>query len=360
MQYGIGGENMDGGGTNLLIKFKDGKATIQSEIETNVPAWTEATSDYDVNMETGPVLTFDTYNPVLHYFTEPHSSQLQGQKADFEFIIMAASDSTIVLQGKKYHARLIMKRLPDNFDPNNFKTGIEHIKNSIYYTNYTISSENKPVGELDISENGNTLTGTVNGKPVSLPFVYSTSGIELLDTLRIGDKHVTSLKYDEANKNFENKNEKIELFGKTDKQYEDFIGQYTFYADGKSSIKVNLTPLKYAQSFKMIGYTLRGINGTFIVKYKDGHLSFAAQTLAGSEPLLRAFLVGDYLQSDPNEELVSQLSENTTNQYYFVTNGVGYSDGLLVGYDDDTGNMTGINWSKPFEYLYNIYMVKAQ
>ena len=47
------------------------------------------TSQYDIISDMGPVLTFNTYNAILHYFTEPKgSSDVDGMAGDYEFVFM--------------------------------------------------------------------------------------------------------------------------------------------------------------------------------------------------------------------------------------------------------------------------------
>lgn len=355
LKYGMGGEELSGGGTNILAKFKDGTATLSSDLETNVPAWQEASSPYSVSMETGPVLAFDVYNPVLHYFTEPHADQLKGQEADFEFIIMKVSNDTIVLQGKKYHTTLYMTRLADDFDVTAFRKGVDKVRNDLVYMDYTVKNGDKAVGLLEMNDAGTLLSGTVGDKSVSLPFVYTATGIHLLDTLQVDGKNLFDFSHDAVAQTF--KGDGVTLAGVRSEGYENFEGTYQFHWDGSEGMEVELTPLKYARTYKMTGYSFNGIAGTFIVKYENGQLAFAAQTLEGSTPLLRMFLVGYYLQQYDNEELVSQSSADTPGDYVFVSNGVGTSYGLCISPDDGSGKLTGVTWS-PFAYLWNVRLTK--
>lgn len=340
LHYGTGGSELSGGGENLLVTFKDGNATISTDAETNVPAWQEETAPYSINMETGPVLSFDVYNPVLHYFTEPHPTQLKGQEADFEFIIMKATDDTLILQGKKYHTKLYMTRLADDFDVAAFKSGVDAVKNGIYYMDYAVKSGDKALGQLGLSESGNLLSGTVDNRSVTLPFVYTSTGIQFLDTLQVDGKAITAMKYDTKSKVFSA--DGITLNGLKDEAYEKFAGDYLFHADQWAGVDVTLTPLKYTRTYKMTGYSYNGTPVTIIVKYETGRLAFAAQTFADA-PELRMCFVGQYWQQYNNEEMVSQPVEGVPGDYLFVTNGVGTSYGFAIGTDNGTGTMWGFS-----------------
>lgn len=54
------------GGYNYILKFHQGKVTALSEATTE-----EDTSLYTLNFSEKSILTFDTYNKVLHQFVEP-------------------------------------------------------------------------------------------------------------------------------------------------------------------------------------------------------------------------------------------------------------------------------------------------
>jgi hypothetical protein len=98
------------GGYNFILKFyEDGKVAIAGEIATtNYPAGTPATSTYEVMAGEGAVLTFNTYNEVLHVFTEPNASDVDGYAGDYEFVIREVTPGQIVLTGKKYGNKILL------------------------------------------------------------------------------------------------------------------------------------------------------------------------------------------------------------------------------------------------------------
>ena len=62
---------------------------------------TAATSYYKLAADDGAVLSFDTYNKVLHYYATPDSGHYQARGGDFEFDIMDVTPDRIVLLGKR-------------------------------------------------------------------------------------------------------------------------------------------------------------------------------------------------------------------------------------------------------------------
>lgn len=106
------------GGYTYFCTFKDGEATLMGDFSLTVggkdeyPAGTEVTSLYRLISDQGPVLSFDSYNPILHFFSEPKSVlDTDGYAGDYEFVFMKAEAGKIILQGKKYGNTMVMTRL---------------------------------------------------------------------------------------------------------------------------------------------------------------------------------------------------------------------------------------------------------
>lgn len=84
----------------------------------------DATSLWEVIADDGPVLTFNTYNRILHMFSNPEdipndddSSPDEtgyGHEGDYEFNLMKYTGDTLYLEGKKYKLPIVMYRLPES------------------------------------------------------------------------------------------------------------------------------------------------------------------------------------------------------------------------------------------------------
>lgn len=90
------------GGFNVLMQFTfDGNVTVESESKPGVTA----TSTYTLKQSAGAVLSFDTYNSVFHYYSDPEApgggTAGYGMEGDFEFLIISATPEEILLKGKK-------------------------------------------------------------------------------------------------------------------------------------------------------------------------------------------------------------------------------------------------------------------
>lgn len=92
------------GGYNLLLKFgTDGKVTVASELYDNSDM---ATSLYSVKQSAGIVLSFDTYNEIFHFFSDPSApagigDKGKGLEGDYDFLILEATAEKVTLKGKK-------------------------------------------------------------------------------------------------------------------------------------------------------------------------------------------------------------------------------------------------------------------
>lgn len=83
--------NQKYGGYSFIMQFDNNQqVTVYSEIADG-----SAKSYYSVIAEDGPVLTFDTYNPIKHYFDTPNSSRYQAYEVEVEYVICEVSSPLI-------------------------------------------------------------------------------------------------------------------------------------------------------------------------------------------------------------------------------------------------------------------------
>lgn len=103
------------GGYNTIVRFKtDGKVEVMGEVYGD----TTYVSLYSVTQSAGIVLTFDTFNPEFHAFSDPAAyiggSEGTGWDGDFDFSILKATPEEVVLKGKKTGNKIIMTPMPTN------------------------------------------------------------------------------------------------------------------------------------------------------------------------------------------------------------------------------------------------------
>ena len=86
-------------GVTYALTFTDQKVTACVETD---PA-TSVTSTFALKSDDGPVLSFDTYNKVLHEYATPNASKYQAKGGDFEFELRSFDKATkeITMIGKR-------------------------------------------------------------------------------------------------------------------------------------------------------------------------------------------------------------------------------------------------------------------
>lgn len=120
--------NSDEPGYVYVMTFdKDGSVMIAGEnkyiaklsnIEATTPGYGEERSLWEVIVDNGPTLTFNSYNKVFHLFSNPEdipdtdaSEAGEGHLGDYEFSLMKYSGDTLYMTGKKHKIDILMTRL---------------------------------------------------------------------------------------------------------------------------------------------------------------------------------------------------------------------------------------------------------
>lgn len=98
--------NPTSAGYNVLVTFNENgsvTATAKNNATTGNAIQTDSSSTWGVINDYGPILTFDTYNKVLHAWADPQDDG-DGLLGDYEFLILHAEPNYIKLKGKKHSA----------------------------------------------------------------------------------------------------------------------------------------------------------------------------------------------------------------------------------------------------------------
>ena len=124
------GSDLAYGGMVYTVRFDSLTATVGCSL---IPDST-ATSLYRLTNDNGPVLTFDSYNSLLHYFATPSTEEYEAKGGDFEFVIDSLSEDFISLYGKKTRNTMYLRRLtasPDEYAEKTISI-FDHFVDSIY------------------------------------------------------------------------------------------------------------------------------------------------------------------------------------------------------------------------------------
>ena len=180
------------GGYIFLCSFNSsGQVTVASEITTkNHQPGDQVTSLYKFISDQGPVLSFDTYNEIFHYFSEPSGSDVDGNAGDYEFIVTKADQDSVIMKGKKYANKIVMTPLPEGTDWNEYLQQIIDVENQCPFGSYklflndnqdaaAVVTQTERAFNFEYTEGGETET-------ISQSFIYTTTGLKFYEPFTLG------------------------------------------------------------------------------------------------------------------------------------------------------------------------------
>lgn len=98
------------GGYTFFTKFS---SVVDVTVESDFLTTAAQTSTYSVKPGPGPILSFDTYNSIMHFLSLPGyytgiGATDSGTKGEFEFLVKSVSPDSIVLEGRKTYNKVVM------------------------------------------------------------------------------------------------------------------------------------------------------------------------------------------------------------------------------------------------------------
>lgn len=100
-------------GYNMLLKF-DAHGSVMvaacNALTTHDRYVEDKNSTWAIKADYGPMLSFDTYNNILHAWADPQTDG-DGYLGDYEFLVLKTTQDMMRLKGKKHKAYSIMYRL---------------------------------------------------------------------------------------------------------------------------------------------------------------------------------------------------------------------------------------------------------
>ena len=202
------GRNYSGPGFTLTLKFKDGKAYIMGD---NKDATTVGVSEYDVVKDQGVVLTFPTYNSVIHELAGASQGYPEGLQGDYEFSILEANSNFIRLRGKKWKNEMILTPIK-NQTQEEFIQKVLTIREGMTTNNYhfILGKDTLSAGEVNIETR--RLTAKINNVSYDLAYNLTDTGLNLSSPIKIGAKEYSSFTWNEADKSFNSGDLSIRLY----------------------------------------------------------------------------------------------------------------------------------------------------
>ena len=202
------GRNYSGPGFTLTLKFKDGKAYIMGD---NKDATTVGISEYDIVKDQGVVLTFPTYNSVIHELAGASQGYPEGLQGDYEFAILEANANFIRLRGKKWKNEMILTPIK-NQTQEEFIHKVFTIREGMTTNNYhfILGKDTLSAGEVNVDTR--RLTAKINNVSYDLAYNLTDTGLNLSSPIKIGAKEYSSFTWNEADKSFNSGDLSIRLY----------------------------------------------------------------------------------------------------------------------------------------------------
>lgn len=138
--------NTESRGYNLLCHFNRNVSvsmTGKNELTTGNVLKTDSNSTWDVRNEYGPILSFDTYNEVLHAWADPENDPWgDGYLGDYEFLILRNFTDAMILKGKKHSAYSYLRRLEEPVVAEEYYQKVEQMLSTLFKNDNILTAEN--------------------------------------------------------------------------------------------------------------------------------------------------------------------------------------------------------------------------
>lgn len=274
MQY-YPSNNQALGGYNLLVSFDEsGNATVAGELSESDET---VTSLYSLIQSAGPVLTFDSYNEIMHLFSEP----LGGYEGEFQFTIMSADPDKVMLSGTKTRNMITLTPMPKEQKWSDYLESVNKIQKEIFLGTFNLMVNGKKIGS--IAQNKNVFTLTYSGEGVEvvekkIPFIYTDEGLRFYEPLTVDGTTISTFKVDIEKLSYNCIDEGVDA--KLESYYPD--GYYLYeqlvgtYKVGTKTVKVTANP--DGKTYSLIGLSNYGVAQAEYVR-SSGTFSITSQYL---------------------------------------------------------------------------------
>lgn len=245
------GTTLEYGGLVYTVRFDSLTATVGCSLIAD----STVTSHYRLTNDNGPVLTFDTYNELLHYYSTPSSGEYEAKGGEFEFVIDSIGDDLITLFGKKTHNTMYLRRFKEA--PHDYS------RRTIDIYDHFVDSITGTIGGVELrakcEPSHRSLTVTAAGDTTSVYYTYTDRGIRLYRPFRLGGVSVQSFDFDTTTLQLTCTDEGVEgvqlqgiPYADTFMNYPRYEGDYSLVFEGGTA-DVHLAPNRLEGTYLMQG-----------------------------------------------------------------------------------------------------------
>ena len=191
------------GGYNILLSFsEDGHVTVAGDVANPTDT---STSLFSVKQSAGIVLSFDTYNEIFHFFSDPGNSQgggnAYGLEGDYDFLILEATPQQVKLKGKKSGSYAVLTPMEGDW--------------ATYIQEIQAAESAMLAAQYNITDGTNSATASVNYRNMTInymegeealsmpaPFIVTLTGIKFYEPITLWGQTISGFTYDFANDSF--------------------------------------------------------------------------------------------------------------------------------------------------------------
>lgn len=265
------------GGYAFVVRFDEEKVYAHSELAVNSNL--EVESLYKMTDDDGPVLSFDTYNALLHYLSTPSSGAYEAFQGEFEFVIMEATSDYIILRGKKTNNIMFMKKM--TVSPQVYLDKLKAIQESMVLSGFSGTVGGIGLtGTIDVDRR--QISFRANGESIACSYVLTDYGLRLYLPLEVAGVVLEEFTLDpETNSLTAREGTNVvfnAVFPQGWRSYADYVGKYELVFNGNQRVNVTLTPAGDGAS-----YLMSGLNEKFTVtlnyQRSSGTLSWLSQKI---------------------------------------------------------------------------------
>lgn len=251
------------GGYNFIIRFSADSIFVKSELVSDHSL--EVPSLYRLGYDSGPMLNFDTYNTLMHFFATPSSSRYQGYGGDFEFMILEAQADHVKLMGRRSGNIIMM--YPLNQDPKEYLDKVGEL-----YDNFIINGFSGTVNGTEISasvdKNMQQLSISAGEEVYESAFIFTDKGIRLYSPVELSGTSISELYFNAETFEVTIPEPSVVLKGSIPagyRRYEDYLGNYQLVYDKSddSDESYNTVPVSLVQHEAGSTYLMTGLNDNF-------------------------------------------------------------------------------------------------
>lgn len=274
------------GGFNFTVRFDQKSVEVGCDLAEDLSE--TVSSLYRLGNDTGPMLSFDTYNVFMHYFSTPSSKNYQAMGGDFDFMLLEVDEDHVKMMGRRSGNIIVMKPLAESGE--SYLAKVKEVSDD--FADCGMSGFSGNVGGLDVKGSIDQTYQQINfsygEESRQVAYMIAAEGIRLYEPIEIGGVVIDEFKLDAQNLRLTLSGTGETLQGSVPdgyRRYVDYAGEYWLYynRENEADVKYDSVAVVLSPGVKNSTYLMSGLNDNYDVVWDydraKGRLSWQIQTL---------------------------------------------------------------------------------